>query len=210
MKRVTAGVLSAFVFATFPVASNAADQCPAEVSQAKAMLNKQARGQEQQAPRSLAGARIEQQAPRGQEVQAPRSLAGARVEQQAPRSQVQQAPRGQEQQAPRGQEQQAPRGQEQQAPRGQEQQAPRGQEQQAPRGDSKFQAPRGQEQQAPRGQEQQAPRGQEQQAPRSLAGAKATSDSTAAKLVREAEAACKAGDMKTAKAKAEAALAEMK
>src|SRR5438034_6685009 len=106
MKRVTAGVLSAFVFAAFPVTSNAADTCPAEVSQAKAMLNKQARGQEAQARRSLAGAGVESQAPRGQEAQAPRSLAGARIDNQAPRGQDNQAPRGQDTkaQAPRGQD----------------------------------------------------------------------------------------------------------
>jgi len=47
------------------------------------------------------------------------------------------------------------------------------------------------------------------QAPRSLAGSKATS-SKAFNLVKEAEAACAKGDMATAKAKAEAALAVMK
>src|SRR6266542_510315 len=88
MKRITAGVLSAFVFAAFPVMGDAAETCPPEVSQAKAMLNKQARVPETQAPRSLAGARVESQAPRGQEVQAPRSLAGAGVETQAPRGQL--------------------------------------------------------------------------------------------------------------------------
>ena len=54
-----------------------------------------------------------------------------------------------------------------------------------------------------------APRGQDVQAPRSLAGSKATS-SKAFNLVKEAEAACAKGDMATAKAKAEAALASMK
>jgi hypothetical protein len=63
--------------------------------------------------------------------------------------------------------------------------------------------------QAPRGQEAQAPRGQETQAPRSLAGAKA-GGSKAFTLVKEAEAACKAGDMKLAKDKAAAAIAELK
>ena len=116
--------------------------------------------------------------------------------------------RGQDQQAPRslagarGQDQQAPRGQDQQAPRGRDQQAARGQDQQAPRG---------QDQQAPRGQDQQAPRGQDQQAPRSLAGAKVGGGvSKAATLVREAEAACKAGKMAEAKAKAQAALTELR
>ena len=117
------------------------------------------------------------------EMQAPRVLAGERPVQ---------APRGQEIQAPRGQEVQAPRGQEIQAPRGQE-----------------IQAPRGQEIQAPRGQEIQAPRGQEIQAPRSGERPKAGS-SNAYKLVKEAEDACAKGDMAMAKAKAQAALAEMK
>jgi hypothetical protein len=46
------------------------------------------------------------------------------------------------------------------------------------------------------------------QAPRSLAGAKSGTD--AAKLVREAEAACKAGNMDSAKAKAIEAIGLMK
>jgi len=87
-------------------------------------------------------------------------------------------------------------------------QAPRGQDVQAPRGQD-VQAPRGQDVQAPRGQDVQAPRGQDVQAPRSLAGSKASS-SKAFSLVKEAEAACAKGDMATAKAKAEAALAAMK
>ena len=128
----------------------------------------------------------ETQAPRAREIQAPRSLAGAR----------------QDVQAPRGQDVQAPRGK-------QDVQAPRGQDVQAPRGKQDVQAPRGQDVQAPRGkQDVQAPRGQDVQAPRSLAGAKTTGE--ARKLVREAEAACKAGDMATAKAKAEAAIATLK
>src|SRR5437763_995145 len=126
-------------------------------------------------------------------VSAPRSLAGARAS-------ANEAPRGQDVQAPRGQAVQAPRGQDVQAPRGQAVQAPRGQD---------VQAPRGQDVQAPRGQDVQAPRGQDVQAPRSLAGSKATS-SKAFNLVKEAEAACAKGDMATAKAKAEAALAVMK
>ncbi|HSF06569.1 MAG TPA: hypothetical protein VLG10_12335, partial [Methylomirabilota bacterium] len=79
---------------------------------------------------------------------------------------------------------------------------------QAPRGQD-AQAPRGQDAQAPRGQDAQAPRGQDAQAPRSLAGARATGSSDVTKattLIKEAEAACKAGDMKTAKSKAEAAI----
>ena len=121
--------------------------------------------------------------------QLPRSLAGARDEISAPRGQDIQAPRGQDVQAPRGEDIQAPRtlvGSRQD-----------------------LQAPRGQDVQAPRGQDVQAPRGQDVQAPRSVAGSKAGS-SKAISLVKEAEAACAKGDMTTAKAKAEAALAEMK
>jgi len=187
MKKVMASatIVSVAFFAALAPMADAQTGCPAEVTKAKEMLAKKnvARGQEIQAPRSLAGARQEIQAPRGQEVQ---------------------APRGQEVQAPRGQEVQAPRGQEVQAPRGQEMQAPRGQE---------VQAPRGQEMQAPRGQEVQAPRGQDTQAPRSVAGGNqpaGSSMSKASTLVQEAEAACKAGDMKTAKAKAEAAISALK
>jgi hypothetical protein len=70
-----------------------------------------------------------------------------------------------------------------------------------------VQAPRGQDTQAPRGQDTQAPRsqdalrGQDTQAPRS---------SEASKLIREAEASCKAGNMTEAKAKAEAAIKILK
>ncbi len=63
--------------------------------------------------------------------------------------------------------------------------------------------------QAPRGQDSQAPRGQDSQAPRS-AGASKPGASKATALIKEAEAACKAGDMTTAKVKAEAAIAELK
>jgi hypothetical protein len=80
-------------------------------------------------------------------------------------------------------------------------QAPRGQDTQAPRGKQDLQAPRGQDVQAPRGQDTQAPRGQDVQAPRGT---------EAAKLIREAEAACKAGNMTEAKAKAEAAIKILK
>jgi len=188
MKRVLAGLLSAFAIATFATATvEAQTQCPAEVAKAKEMLSaRTAKADTIQAPRSLAGAR-QIEAPRGQDVQ---------------------APRGQDVQAPRGQDVQAPRGQDVQAPRGQDVQAPRGQDVQAPRGQD-VQAPRGQDVQAPRGQDVQAPRGQDVQAPRSLSGAKAGS-SKAFILVKEAEAACAKGDMTTAKAKAEAAIAEMK
>jgi hypothetical protein len=162
------------------------------------------RGDRIQAPRSLAGARGQDaQAPRGQDAQAPRGQ-----DAQAPRGQDAQAPRGQDAQAPRGQDAQAPRGQDAQAPRGQDAQAPRGQDAQAPRGQD-AQAPRGQDAQAPRGQDAQAPRGQDAQAPRSLAGAQQPSGdsiSKASTLIKQAEAACKAGDMKTAKSKANAAI----
>jgi hypothetical protein len=75
-----------------------------------------------------------------------------------------------------------------------------------------VQAPRGQDVQAPRGQDIQAPRGQDVQAPRSLAGARPAGEgvSKASMLIKEAEAACKAGDMSTAKSKAEAAMAVLK
>jgi len=79
---------------------------------------------------------------------------------------------------------------------------------QAPRGQD-AQAPRGQDAQAPRGQDAQAPRGQDAQAPRVAAGSTPSSNKATA-LIKEAEAACKAGDMNTAKAKAEAAIAELK
>src|SRR5439155_425887 len=169
MKKLMAAatVVSVAFFSAFVPMADAQSACPPEVTKAKEML----------AQKSVA---------KGQDIQAPRTLAGAR------------------------QEVQAPRGQEVQAPRGQEVQAPRGQEVQAPRTKAE-QAPRGQEVQAPRGQEVQAPRGQEVQAPRTMAGAKQPAGmSKASSLVSEAEAACKAGDMKTAKAKAEAAISAMK
>jgi hypothetical protein len=116
---------------------------------------------------------------------APRSLAGARQEPvQAPRS-------GQQVQAPRSLA------------------GARPDAVQAPRGDQ-VQAPRGDQVQAPRGDQVQAPRGDQVQAPRSLAGAKPEGTAQAAKLIREAEAACKAGDMKTAKDKADAAISALR
>jgi hypothetical protein len=61
--------------------------------------------------------------------------------------------------------------------------------------------------QAPRGQNIQAPRGQDVQAPRSLAGSQARGGiAKAAQLVKDAEAACKVGDGKTAKDKATEAI----
>ena len=194
MKRALAGLMSAFAIAVFATATVEAQtpSCPPEVAKAKEQLNMRTAKADTQAPRALAGSRPSNEAPRGQDVQAPRSLAGARQQNDAQRGQDVQAPRGQDVQAPRGQDVQAPRGQDVQAPRGQ-----------------KIEAPRGQDVQAPRGQDVQAPRGQDVQAPRSVAGSKAGS-SKAISLVKEAEAACAKGDMTTAKAKAEAALAEMK
>jgi len=198
MKKLFAAVLSvAVALSLSPAMGTAQTSCPAEVSQAKAMLSKKTasvKPGDVQAPRSLAGARSsdatqaprgsqEVQAPRGkQEVQAPRSLAGARS------SDGTQAPRG-------SQEVQAPRGK---------------QEVQAPRGSQEVQAPRGK-------QEVQAPRGsQEVQAPRTAAGSATTAQAPrgdmtkAASLVKEAEAACKSGNMALATDKAKAALAILK
>ncbi len=95
------------------------------------------------------------------------------------------------------------RGQEVQAPRQlagskqQDVQAPRSQDVQAPRSQD-VQAPRSQDVQAPRSQDVQAPRGKQQdvQAPRL---------SDVRKLVREAEAACKKGDMALSASKAKEA-----
>src|SRR5437588_526874 len=152
MKRFFAAIMSVAVIAAMSPVANAQSQCPAEVSQAQAMLKKVSKAQDVQAPRSLAGSRQDVQAPRaGQDVQAPRS--------------------GQDIQAPRS-----------------------GQDVQAPRSGQDLQAPRS---------------GQDIQAPRSLAGAKA-SGGDAAKLVRDAEAACKAGNMDAAKAKAVEAMGLMK
>ena len=117
---------------------------------------------------------------RAQDTQAPRQLAGER-------QQDIQAPRGQDVQAPRAQEVQAPKSQ-------QEIQAPRAKQQD-------VQAPKQQDVQAPRGQDMQAPRGQDIQAPR-LANAR--------KLVREAEAACKKGDMALSASKAKEAMELLK
>src|SRR5439155_973717 len=208
MKRLFAAIMSAAVFGALAPAVDAQSSCPSEVQQAKEMFAKVAKAQDVQAPRTLAGAR---QAPHGQDSQALPAQ-----ETQAPSgNQDVQAPRGQEKQAPHGQETQPPPGkQDVQAPRGQETQAPRGQETQAPRGKQDVQAPRGQETQAPRGQETQAPRGQDVQAPRSGQGAgqavQAPRGGDASKLIHEAEAACKAGNMAEAKVKAEAAIKILK
>src|SRR5213594_481647 len=147
MKTFFAAIMSVAVIAALAPVAGAQSQCPAEVGQAQAMLQKAAKPQ--------------QQAARGQDVQAPRSLAGARSstqDVQAPRSSTQDV------QAPRSSTQDV----------------------QAPRSST-----------------------QDVQAPRSLAGAKSGSGD-AAKLVREAEAACKAGNMDSAKAKAIEAIGLMK
>ncbi|PYM39005.1 MAG: hypothetical protein DME17_02350 [Candidatus Rokuibacteriota bacterium] len=205
MRKLLATLLTVAVAAAFvPTLSDAASSCPPEVAQAKELLTKQT-----QASRTLAGAREVQaprmqdvQAPKMQDVQAPRSLAGAR-EIQAPRMQDVQAPKMQDVQAPRvsAKDVQAPRMQDVQAPKMQDVQAPRMQD---------VQAPKMQDVQAPKMQDVQAPRMQDVQAPRTLAGATQIDASKAAKLVKEAEAACKAGDMKTAKSKAAAAIARLK
>jgi hypothetical protein len=201
MKKAFAAVLSvAVALSLSPAVTTAQGTCPAEVAQAKDMLTKRTasvKPDDIQAPRSLAGARSNEsvQAPRGnQDVQAPRG------------NQDVQAPRGnQDVQAPRGnQNVQAPRG-------NQDVQAPRGnQDVQAPRGNQNVQAPRG-------NQDVQAPRGnQDIQAPRSGAGSTTTASaprgdmSKATTLVNEAEAACKAGNMKLATDKAKAAIAILK
>ena len=157
MKRFFAAIMSVAVIAALAPVAGAQSQCPAEVGQAQAMLQKAAKPQ--------------QQAARGQDVQAPRSLAGARSstqDVQAPRSSTQDV------QAPRSSTQDV------QAPRSSTQDV------QAPRSST-----------------------QDVQAPRTLAGAKSGSGD-AAKLVREAEAACKAGNMDSAKAKAIEAIGLMK
>ena len=130
MKRICAVVGALAMALALAPPALAADTCPPEVAQAKAMLQKAAAAQKTRTAKS-------------QEVQAPRSLA-----------------------ASKGQE---------------------------------VQAPRGQEVQAPRSQEVQAPRSQEVQAPRSLTKVR--------RLVREAEAACRKGNMELASKKANEAMA---
>lgn len=93
MRQVAAVVLGLGIIAlTTPGMVRAADQCPAELAQAKAALKTaQAKSQDIQSPRSQAGARQ-------QEIQAPRSQQDI----QAPRSQQEPpVPRGQDIQAPR-------------------------------------------------------------------------------------------------------------
>jgi len=128
---------------------------------------------------------------KSQDVQAPRSLAGARS------NEAVQSPRGnQDVQSPRGnQNVQSPRG-------NQDVQSPRGnQDVQSPRGNQNVQSPRG---------------NQDVQSPRVGSGATASSQAPraditkAASLVKDAEAACKAGNMTQASEKAKAAIALLK
>ena len=87
--------------------------------------------------------------------------------------------------------------------RSQDVQAPRSQDVQAPRSQD-VQAPRSQNIQAPRSQDVQAPRSQDVQAPRSAELKKA------ATLVKEADAACNAGNSAMATEKAKAAMELLK
>jgi hypothetical protein len=190
MKTLFAVVLGvAMITLVSPGLGLAQSTCPAEVDQAKEMLSKKmasVKPEDVQAPRAMAGARQDVGAARGnQNVQAPRE------------NQNVQAPRG-------NQDVQAPRG---------------NQNVQAPRENQNVQAPRGnQDVQAPRGnQDVQAPRGnQDVQAPRAAAGATSQAQAPrsnltkAASLVKEAEAACKAGNMPLASKKAKGAMALLK
>ena len=101
MKQIVAATLGfGIIVLGIPAVGQSADQCPRELSQAKAAL-KNAQDSLQKAP----------QVAKGQETQPPRSQAGAR-------SQDIQSPRGQDIQSPRGQQDiPVPRGQEIQAPR---------------------------------------------------------------------------------------------
>ena len=174
----TAGL--ALMLLTAPTVAGAADQCPAQLAQAKAAL-KSAQASLDKPSRVYAGAKSQDvQAPRAQDIQAPR---GQDI--QAPRSQDIQAPRSQDIQAPRSQDIQAPRSQDIQAPRSQDIQAPRSQDIQAPRSQQDVPVPRGQQTQAPR-------------------------VTQAAKLVQESEAACKKGDMALSTRKANEALSLLK
>jgi hypothetical protein len=105
-KTCTIAIVAALL--SVPPLVSAADKCPAELSQAKAMLGKATTASSKtsatgQAPRQLAGAKAQDiQAPRAQDTQAPRAQ-----DIQAPRAQDIQAPRAQDIQAPRAQ---APKG----------------------------------------------------------------------------------------------------
>ena len=184
MKQFLVAILSfAVVVLMMPAVGPAADKCPDELTQAKAAL-KSAQASLKKGSRTYAGAKSQDiQAPRAQDIQSPRSQ-----DIQSPRSQDIQSPRGQ-------QDIQAPRSQ-------QDIQAPRGQDIQSPRGQQDIQAPRSQQDiQAPRSQDIQSPRGQEIQAPRV---------NQAAALIKEADAACKKGDMALSTRKAKEALGLLK
>ncbi len=192
MKQIIAATLGfGIIVLGIPAVGQSADQCPRELTQAKAAL-KSAQDSLQKAPQVV----------KGQETQPPRSQAGARSQDiQSPRGQDIQSPRGQDIQSPRGQDIQSPRGQDIQSPRGQDIQSPRGQDIQSPRGQD-IQSPRGQDIQSPRGQQDiPVPRGQEIQAPRV---------NQASGLVQESEAACKKGDMALSTRKAQEALQLLK
>ena len=212
MKRFLATIMSVAVVAAFSPMASAQTACPPEVAKAKAMLSQKSTTQ---APRTLAGARTQQdpQAARGQDVQqAPRSLAGARsqMDPQAARGENPQAARGENPQAARGENPQAARGENPQAARGENPQAARGENPQAARGENP-QAARGENPQAARGENPQAPRGQDVQTARGSSAAKPSGDvNKASGLIKEAEAACKAGDVKSAKEKADAAISILK
>jgi hypothetical protein len=108
------GTVLVVAFLTVASTVSAADKCPTELSEAKAMLGK-----------ATAAAKKSATASR-QDVQAPRQLAGAKAQDiQAPRGQDVQAPRAQDIQAPRGQDVQAPKAKAGDAP--QDIQVPRGQ-----------------------------------------------------------------------------------
>ena len=102
MKQIIAATLGfGIIVLGIPAVGQAADQCPPELTQAKAAL-KSAQASLKKAP----------QVAKGQEIQAPRSpQASARAQDiQAPRSQDIQSPRSQQEiPVPRGQEIQAPR-----------------------------------------------------------------------------------------------------
>ena len=118
MKQLITAILGfGTIVLGIPAVGQSADQCPPELTQAKATLTS-AQASLKKAP----------QVAKGQEIQAPRSpQASARAQDiQAPRSQDIQSPRSQEIQSPRSQDIQSPRSQQEiPVPRGQEIQAPR-------------------------------------------------------------------------------------
>src|SRR2546428_14070028 len=79
MKRLFAAIMSVAVFGALAPVVDAQSSCPTEVQQAKEMFGKVAKTPDVQAPRTLAGARPERQAPGGKEDgQEPRAHAGGR------------------------------------------------------------------------------------------------------------------------------------